>query len=363
MLHERITATARVLWARLATSLASARPACHSVLHEIPLEILVIIVEELSPLDCMLLAQTCSQLRKALHSLRLLTTTCLTFKDNSELLARIGRDNPNVWACEQCHVLHKFHPQDIPSPKSFHSWSSRGAIHRREGPYSFTFWPRHRHVQMALKLHRQEQLTKAQERYSNALVRRLYFILHASYSRTSLRGCCEVIPKIVERRFLLKIVQYVEDPEWESSTRPLLCGVGETRFKVCEHQTHCQQDLRESPIHKHRRREQARRGMSPVTEELLPNEEIETAVEMAFTRRGEVCEHSCARCPTDFTVQIWQKSAVLCVWADLGGETSIADEIWEVRRIRSPRSRWSYRTRDPVKHKPGRIRDLYESTT
>lgn len=334
------------------------------VLRMLPVEILLPIAEELSTLDCNMLAQTCSQFRNILHSAQLCALpSTWAHEGHSEYLSRFSRDDPDAWACEKCHVLHSFHLKDTVGKKSFYvACSSRKQIWQ-EDVHSFWFWPRYRHVQLALKLHRQQHPNPRQQLYLESLMQRLQYISIPVSSRPSLRGTREVLPRIVQGRFLLKIVQYVEDVDWKSS-KLFISGVGETELRACTHQRHLHEDIWTSWSHNHRRDVQYRRRRNPEQRAvLLPHEEMETAVEGAFVRQGEAVEQSCPQCPTDFTLQIWQIRAVLCVWSDLGGETSVNDEIWDIYKLDIPRLTPPYWNTKPIEHEPGSIRRLYESTT
>lgn len=79
--------------------------------------------------------------------------------------------------------------------------------------------------------------------------------------------------------------------------------------------------------------------------------------------KGHVVKSSCPQCPTDFTVQIWQTSAVLRVWSDLGGETPITNEIWNCYKSCAPRlNSMPYWPESGVHHEPGSVRELYEGS-
>lgn len=331
------------------------------VLWRLTVETILPIVEHLSATDKIVLAQTCSQFHNILRqsTQTYLSASTLTALEHTDYLYRISRDNIDSWACDRCHAVHVFHPRDTPETTNHLVCPrSRTRVSYKERFFLIPQWPHHRHVHLALKLSRQQALSLRQSKYLANLLRNCHGVRLDSPRRPSLKGEYESFPRLVQGRFLLKVVQHFEDPMWASRDL-FLDGSCLVSFGACTHQKLEDENLTSGWRHLRRRKDQRLRERNPQSYPRLPSEEIETAVETAFARMGEVVQGSCPQCPTDFTVQIWWNRATLCTWSDLGGEVPKDEKLLNAYRRRSSSSRYPYWS-EGVEHEPGAVKALYE---
>lgn len=213
--------------------------ACY-VLRRLPLEMTLHIMSKLCYLDRLILAQTCSKFREMVQSVsrRCPAASALTHNEYCAYLAIISRDDLNRWACEKCYTLHSFHPKDtFGTGRRYYPGCISGRRPPEDSRKSFFghFWPEYRHVQLDLKFSRQPSVTSHQQMYFATLMHASYHQSLTSPGRPTLRGTREVLPKIVQGRFLLKVVHYFEDKEW-CSPELFLSGRHLIRFSACTHQ-------------------------------------------------------------------------------------------------------------------------------
>ncbi|KAI0551539.1 hypothetical protein F4679DRAFT_593340 [Xylaria curta] len=347
-----------------------------SRLLQLPLELIFIIAESLSPADLVLLAQTSRSLRAIFENQASATRLCST--DYLSFLAGLARGKPEEWVCENCMTLHPIVKLDTPAAVNHVSscpyrhvppyWlrqkgSSctnyyRKAIRDRPDTYENQYRTdtrlkfsqiriEHRHVQLALKY------TRLQERkyssYLQALLEPHHDTNFRRMTKSQLETRYSAYPKIVaghdgNLRFLLwSTWRYYRDLENITFDK-----IG--RLKICPH------------VEVERRPPSFRRSPTLVIRESW-RKSLQEAMKRVLEAQenGQEYTGACARCATDFSVQLGRRSLDLHVWQDFGPEGSPADLAWATHiagiGIDGVPNLWSL---GPVlHHEPGTIRKLF----
>ncbi|KAI1742718.1 hypothetical protein F4680DRAFT_445755 [Xylaria scruposa] len=349
----------------------------YSRLLQLPLELIFIIAKFLSPVDLVLLAQTSRSLRAIFQNQA--SATKLSSTEYLSFLAGLVRDKPEEWVCENCMTLHPIVKRDTPAAENHvsscpyrhvpPSWLHQSGAastntYRREIRDCRDFFGKkvrhdtrlcfsqirieHRHIQLALKY------TRLQERKYNSYLRALLKPYQdKSFKRrngSQLKTHYSAHPKIVAshdgnpRFLLLSTWRYHRGRE-----NITFDEIG--RLKICPH---IELDPRPPGFSRYPTlalRESNKRALQ---------EAMESALETQENRQEKT--GACARCATDFSVQLGCRFLDLYVWQDFGPEGSPVDLAWETQRcglgFDGVPNLWSQGP--ALHHEPGSIRKLYE---
>ncbi|KAI0169508.1 hypothetical protein GGR52DRAFT_592115 [Hypoxylon sp. FL1284] len=141
------------------TTLARKRQPSNCYIVDLPVELVLMIAEWLSPASKIVLSQTCRSTRYVFGSG--LNTSLLTRYGKLEYLALVGRDDVGSWLCDRCVALHPINYGDVPrQPRR--TWCPKGlrsAAEKASARECYGAWhpepPEadldYRHVQLALK--------------------------------------------------------------------------------------------------------------------------------------------------------------------------------------------------------------------
>lgn len=292
-------------------------------LLQLPVDILVCVIEYLPEVDRHILSVTC---RAFWNTERLtLRHEPISFLSQNEYLCyltQLSRNNPDVWVCEECN---KLHPAGEPKSKV---WQTCVKHFVRGGRLAGDFQKlslSHQDVQRALKLERLGNLDKRQRDVLDQLMKpNRARISTDSEIMGAIRSDFAAYPKIVEGRYLvLSVWTYQQRQESVS-----LQSMG--KLTVCYHQR----------------------------SDSILGSLICSALESASQRPRTTVDGFCPDCPVDFSVNFSPKRTTVRAWHDLGPEGTPLDVAWRVHCW--PRLRSSSRDLT-LGHVGGSVRELYES--
>lgn len=293
------------------------------LLNLLPIELILEITRHLPPQNCLLLARTCSPLRRALNNLQLKEAR-LSRRQHLEYLRCLAYDSDTMWACEECATLHPavftdtpIFPSEVSCPKGWRQLlnSSFGYSHYYLG---------HRHIQLTLKYHRAVKKKTKHQRYLEELMRPH----HAAFISTPRPGDevgitvetrYTVIPRVVDGRYLLfSLWTYSNDggdvsPETIGST--LVCP--HQNYKTDRYRWYTHGTSRDRPT-------QSR-----------PQSDFMTSINTSFAGGGARKSGRCKRCLTEFAVKATPERATVSVWHDLGTEGSPTSDAFRVHAYTS----------------------------
>ena len=318
------------------------RPPC--ALLELPVEVILLIGDQLPQQSHLVLAQTCRPLQVAVHVYLHRGGLRLSHDEHLDYLACLARDLPDKWVCEHCVKLHQVAFNDGPHADCYHPMIPC----KRHLP-SIGFWTEstpyelyHRHVQLALKYIRAGDDLDA--RYRSYLKGLLEPIEDVSYSDTKnvLPIKFSASPRVVGGRFLLLSTWRYDRAEQTSLSRDPSWLRDSLGFLIlCRHQS-VRWDVLfsvENPRGYYRR---------------LRLSDIMRTMACAFEAPdGIELDGACSCCRTDFAAEASPERVILRVWQDLGTEGSPTDAMWQ--------SFASHTKKVVVEHKPGSVRELFES--
>ncbi|KAI1398316.1 hypothetical protein F4819DRAFT_502465 [Hypoxylon fuscum] len=280
-----------------------------SLLLQLPLELVYLVAEFLTPVDLALLSQTCRSLQAALKGYSNASHLCRT--EYLTYLAGLARGLPEKWVCEGCMTLHPIVRFDTPGSKYHKSYCPlKSVTSLRYGPphYKIPDDDRlrckqipigHRHVQLALKYTRLK--CPEYKSYLQALIAPHHDMQFKPSRETLLKTHYSAYPRIVAgddgnlRFLLLSTWRY-----YKGRKDILLHELGYQM--ICPH---------------------LRLNCGPCV--------LESATEKALKARGNGRERTgaCPRCATDFSVQLTSGYLSLRVWQDFGSEGSPVDLAWK----------------------------------
>ena len=341
-------------------------PGCR-LLFELPEDALLSIFDWLSPETRILFAMTCVPLRRLAQQY---PATCRP--DTSELsklqalefCMALGRDRPMQWACELCLKLHSVTGSDRANARADKSISRVCAKARyNDGSLLYArYWPRHRHVQLALKhrrLNDEGRLPSLYRFFSPKLLRTEKHDLR--YMRrvmvqSRIYGKIRTMPRICNGRYILQVeakYSYMSRHGWHPDA-----FLGEWirhAPDICPHQTfHFEGG--------------GARTADEMMERIMSSNDGQHArtrsmIQSARETKGSTQARACPRCPTDFSIQMIQRDIIVHAWHDLGPEGSITDRIWEVHALGQQRTyndgRWKKPVRDALEIKALSVREAY----
>lgn len=341
-------------------------PGCR-LLFELPQDVLLSIFDWLSPETRILFAMTCVPLRRLAQQY---PATCRP--DTSELsklqvlefCMALVRDRPMQWACELCSKLHSVTGSDRANARADKSISRVCAKARYNDSSLFyaSYWPRHRHVQLALKHRRLDEEGRLPFLYRLLSPKLLRTEKHdVRYMRkvlikSRIYGMIRTMPRICNGRYLLQVeAKYscLNRRDWDPDA--FLGGWIRHAPDVCPHQTfHFGQG--------------GARTTDGVMEYIMSSNDRQHAqtrrmLQSAYETKGSTQASACTRCPTDFSIQMAHRDIIVHLWHDLGPEGSITDRIWEVHSLGELRThkngRWKKPVRDALEIKALSVREAY----
>lgn len=306
------------------------------IILQLPVEVLLLIVETLPLFSQVSVSQTCRPLRTILAHLRN-SASYLPRGEFLEFLSCLARNMPEKWVCEVCLKLHPVSLQDS-WKNPYRSSCPRYYVYQKTYRLQ-NFYLDNRHVQLALKYTRMGNISKKYQRYLETLLTPY----HGTFCEDSLRDTPlqrrhSVYPKIVNGRYLvLSVWRYDMDREKVSRQR-----MGS--LWACGHQIFNDWD-------------EALREMAGFRVQDDPKKVLWTAVSTAFQAEGAEVRKSCPYCLTDFSVQACPERATVRMWQDLGPEGSPLNPEWTEHVISILEKRSFKILSNKV---PGDIRRLYE---
>lgn len=311
--------------------LAWGKPQTHCCILQLPVEILVKILNFLPLYSHVLVYQTCRPLRAITHEYFLAgkgdVMAIATPEEKLLYLAQLARSLPDRWVCVKCCKLHQIYEWDTPVHGRFCYLRCQDGMDATERyRVSKVGWPeyslRHRHVQLTLKYTRMEDNKKRHRKYLQRLltphhdrIRGFFEVAEGILARIS------VYPKVVNGRYLLlSILVYLE-------ARTKVSRQSIRYIDICSHIS----DLETSNVSY---------GMRKNFDEAF-----DTALSAESTRKYFYC----GLCGTDYSIQASPERIVVCIWQDFGPEGTIYDPDW---RAIACDDRLVY-------HQSGSIRKLY----
>lgn len=210
----------------LATKFNKLRPDCsnvqrHAYILNLPLEVVLSIMELLPARSRTLASNVCSALRFTVleHYPNNTTAAHLSDGEKVEFLYELARSWPDRWVCEPCHRFHTFDSQ-LDKPVRLMVGTPDRCPRDDDLPCQYSehaaFWPRHHHVQLALKSNRLSSKDPIQLNETSSMLGRqtrkirkqlstpVYHQYYRDHVRPEVR--CHSYPLIHDGRYLLKYV-------------------------------------------------------------------------------------------------------------------------------------------------------------
>jgi F-box domain len=296
---------------------------------DLPLDIILLIFDQLPLHSNIIASQTCKTLQLLLHSKCSSGTRKLSDDERLKVLAGLADVLPDHQLCTSCNALHIVHMNDTPSNLFLRHECSLYAGLYDSHYFGICYTIRHYHVQLALKYAR---LGNVHQAYLRNLMESSSVASSGFYGMTAKFS---VYPNIVDGRFILFTIW-----QFDEETVPLsLETLSRPAFRFCPHL-----------------------GLiSKPNPRILRNPLID-AVYTAFNvaNMGQDLHHSCGRCPTDYSITVYPGRVMFHIWQDFGPGASPVDPCWRSHI-------WSNENDDfrgpTVFHQPGSIRDMYHRRT
>ncbi|PHH88069.1 hypothetical protein CDD83_8043 [Cordyceps sp. RAO-2017] len=314
-----------------------------SALLEMPVEILLLIANQLPLHTRLVLARTCLQLRgifchRRLADMREANEPGLDLGQRLDFLACMARDRPDHWVCQRCEGLHPWqegdHLADASSQVS-HCKSRSGDRGGYDNAYPHHIY--HLNVQLALKYSR---FASEGKRAFGGQDRLNLLMSPLNGLQLKLRGGHEtavlyfVYPRVVNGRFLVQTeLRYAGDIHLDPY------NYFTNIITVCNHQ-----DTRSWRTEK-QLRWFGDGGIDSI---------FETLFKASKTPTGFEVHGACSYCCTDYSVQRLSGSIVLRSWQDFGPEASPTNPTWSALfSVLGDQTN--------IEHEPGSVRALYKS--
>ncbi|KAJ6788315.1 hypothetical protein PWT90_05127 [Aphanocladium album] len=187
-----------------------------NLILELPVDILRIVADYLSPRDLLVLSRTCRAFHSIVHPRLLRRAPAASAEEMLEFLYLLASENPGRWACQSCLTLHQVDHNDHPIRHAGSSSSCAVAAAHQFVLNNGQYVQHHHHLQLALKLYRLPDLTEEQDAYLGHLLRghiSLFTIGQFSVRR-------ERTHRIVKGRYLRKTEARVTADEDDASVTP-----------------------------------------------------------------------------------------------------------------------------------------------
>ncbi|KAL7895310.1 hypothetical protein HDV63DRAFT_409931 [Trichoderma sp. SZMC 28014] len=320
---------------------------CHHWRHnkkaailQLPVDILILITDNLALHDKFLLSHTCKALRRVILQDWGIELSRLSFDDQFGFWVGLAYTLPNRWACLKCCQLHPIDTSDVPA--DFMRVRCRTVpctLDHSRGIEVEQYSVQYYHIQFAFKLSRlgnvyQKYLAALMQTYTCALKEHsLIWPLEQSYAAE---------PRIIHKRFILR-------EEWNISNNtntalPLFPDQLECLIPVCPHV-----EIAGGLVASRRMKESAINyaaylsSMNPREGSILIKENtlLEDGIASAYGSPGQWIFNSCLHCTTDFAVMIStdERKATIRAWNDFGTEGSPLDANWKAH-VKEPWAHW-----------------------
>ncbi|KAM0258715.1 hypothetical protein ACHAQJ_003724 [Trichoderma viride] len=312
-----------------------------SALLNMPIELICEISQELSPVDKVLFASTCRPIRNTLGPGQFSSEMSELQEQRFDYLARMCRDMPDKWVCEECMHCHSIDTADTPADPHLACPLANPYYGRFNQPLQLIARDEYRlgrrHVQLALKYTRLGDATFHRYRqYLRQLMTSKQYSSSYLWENVPVINLVKITPRVVNGRFLLKSIF-----EYRRPTQRISWGIVAHEF-VCRHQS-----LFPEQEHAYIN--------DPFFQEVL---RFHSVVKDAFDTPGREMHGHCSHCFTDFSVKTSTKSIRFSIWQDLGTESSPLDPVWKAFVYNS--HLYSH-VEDVTNEEPGRVRKLYDS--
>ena len=274
-----------------------------SLLLDLPLDILYALIDALSLPAQIILSQTCRGLWHQMHNECVSTFYAATPTERLKYQATLGELLPDYRLCFACHALHHIDYNDLPTSGVYNQHQPCLALETPGGRYNlhYRYALAFRHVQLAIQYVRREDIHNY---YYTALMRRFAAAGDGYVLPVRVRFIAE--PVVVRNRFILATTHTY------------------SLFSTCNRQITLH-NLSRVPdcFCAHHALGYKRHSDDPFLEVLR----------LAFrdVARGlneSVKPFSCEQCPTDFTIDVNRKRAIIFAWADLGVGQTPEDTHW-----------------------------------
>ncbi|KAF2811508.1 uncharacterized protein BDZ99DRAFT_559539 [Mytilinidion resinicola] len=304
---------------------------------ELPMDILLLISDELSLVSMVAVSRTCSAMRNLLHSkcVAAIATIRLPTKTIERWVFLAERTNyePGCLLCMPCRKRHNIDPSDISDVPSGRPSFSNECRYPCGASWTVRNHLRHHHASALFPAYNQIQLALKYARKRNAphLLSSLLAPQTGLPTDGNIWDCVKVAdfiarPKIVNNRFLLHSTWKLNLPNKVRSTLTKAVANSLPDFRICLHHG---------------------LNLGWIERELFR------------TRLGagsQICSSGCAYCPIGFSIGVIVKYSIFQIWQDLGTQGPPTDAPWRSVKLDS-----SYPRNDDgeILRAFGSIRDTY----
>lgn len=313
-----------------------------AVILQLPLDILLLITDQLALHDKFLLSHTCKALRQVICRDWAIEVSRLSFEDQIGFWAGLAYTLPNRWVCLKCCKLHPIDTSDV--PRAYWNISARGVpctYDLSRGIEIEAYSVQHYHVQFALKLSR---LGNIHRRYLKALMKT--YTCTDKWRIPPLAESYTAKPRIINKHFILH-------EEWKISNNtsraiPIFPDEPDLGPTVCPHMEIMFGSPAESRLWKEWTIYQMahmpnNNSMRQLEEHVLLKEAtlLEEGIASACQSPGQWIFNSCLHCATDFAVMLStdEREATIRAWHDFGIEGSPMDISWKAH-VRDKNACW-----------------------
>ncbi|EHK39851.1 hypothetical protein TRIATDRAFT_129098 [Trichoderma atroviride IMI 206040] len=280
-----------------------------SAILQLPLDILLLITDNLALHDKFLLSHTCKALRQVLLQDWDIKLPQLSFEHQIAFWVGLAYTLPNRWVCLKCCKLHPINTSDVPAAFTLVRYNRTVPclLEISRGIETSHYSIQHYHIQLALKLSRlgniyQQYLGALMQTFTRTLCPHMRIIGGLMGSRSSKKSSINVIV------------------HW--------CKI-----------------------------------MSPREGSILLKEAtlLEDGVELAYDSPGQWVFNSCLHCLTDFAVIIStdKRKAIIRAWHDFGIEGSPLDASWKAHVKAKDEQYWFDVVGLHLDYTHGSIRELW----
>lgn len=332
-----------------------------SAILQLPLDILLLITDNLTLHDKFLLSHTCKALRQVLLRDWDIELPQLSFEHQIGFWVGLAYTLPNRWVCLKCCKLHPIDTSDVPAAFTFFNHRTVPcSLESSRGIETRSYSVQHYHIQLALKLSR---LGNVYQQYLAALMQTLTTTRIKYPLEQPLTESYIAEPRIINKRFILR-------EEWNISNNtntalPLFPDQLYCHIPVCPHMR-IMGGLVESRSSKKSSINVIVHWckiMSPREGSILLKEStlLEDGVELAYESPGQWVFNSCLHCLTDFAVMIStdEREATIRAWHDFGIEGSPLDASWKAHVKAKDEQYWFDVVGLHVDYTHGSIRELW----
>lgn len=309
---------------------------------QLPLDILLLIIDNLALHDKFLLSHTCKALRQVLLQDWDIELPQLSFEHQIGFWVGLAYTLPSRWVCLKCCKLHPIDTSDVPA--AFRYMRDRTvpcSLEHSRGIEVERYSVQHYHIQLALKLSR---LGNVHRQYLTALMQTFTRTHTKCLLKPPLTESYVAKPRIINKRFILR-------EEWNISNDtntalPLFPDHFSCRIPVCPHM------IIAGGLVRSRSSKQSSISfivygcnmMSPSQGSILLKEVtlLEDGIALAYELPGQWIFNSCLHCLTDFAVMIStdEREATIRAWHDFGIEGSPLDASWKAHVRAENRTHW-----------------------